>query len=299
MGMQIARNVGPSQIDIAWECFGADNAPPVLLIMGLGGQMLQWPEGFCGALTARGLRVIRFDNRDVGLSTHFPALGTPDVMAGVRGDLSSAAYRLQDMAADAVGLLDALQIDRAHVVGASMGGQIAQVMATDFPARLRSLTSMMSTTGEAAAGQMDPAVMGLFALPPPRTRDDAGKNAVAAIRIIGSPDYPVNEDEVWERGAVAFDRGYDLPGVQRQAMAAVVSGDRTNQLRSLHMPTLVIHGADDRMCTVSGGRATAAAIPGAELVVIDGMGHNLPQGLWHRLATLIADHVQRAEKGSH
>jgi pimeloyl-ACP methyl ester carboxylesterase len=296
MDVRMAQNVGPSRIDIAYECFGAGTSPPVLMIMGLGGQMLGWHEDFCEMLARRGLRVIRFDNRDVGLSTHFTALGAPDLGAGLAGDLSSAAYGLKDMADDAVGLLDALQIDSVHLVGASMGGQIAQIVATEYPRRARSLTSMMSTTGAPAAGPMDPAVMKLFALPPPRTREEAASNAVEAYRVIGSPGFPADEDEVRDRARLAFDRGYDLQGLQRQGMAAVVSGDRTDRLGSLRVPTLVIHGAADRMCTVSGGEATAAAIPGAELFIIAGMGHNLPRGLWPRLTTLITDHVQRAER---
>jgi pimeloyl-ACP methyl ester carboxylesterase len=273
--------------------------PPVLLIMGLGGQMIAWHEGFCAELTERGLRVIRFDNRDVGLSTHFTAAATPDLAAGLAGDFSSATYSLSEMAGDVVGLLDALHIDSAHVVGASMGGQIAQIVATEHPTRVRSLVSIMSSTGEAAAGQMDPQVMALFALPPPTTREIAMENAVATFRVIGSPGFPLDEEEVRARAGMAFDRGYDLAGLTRQAMATVVSGDRTKRLHLLRVPTLVIHGSADRMCHVSGGCATAAAIPGAKLVVIEGMGHNLPRALWPRLATLIADHAQRAENASH
>jgi pimeloyl-ACP methyl ester carboxylesterase len=299
MGVQIARNAGAQGIDIAYESFGAPYWPPVLLIMGLGAQMLSWHEEFCALLVSRGLRVIRFDNRDVGLSTHLTGFPAPNIGAGLAGDFSSAAYSLAEMADDAVGLLDALELKSAHLVGASMGGQIAQIMATQWPGRARSLTSMMSTTGAPDVGQLAPDARRLFSLPPTRSREDAMENAVAAFRIVGSPGFPLDEREVRERAGVAWDRGYDLDGMTRQAMAAVVSGDRTLALRSLRLPTLVIHGSADPMCDVSGGRATAAAIPDAELLIIDGMGHNLPRALWPGLAARIADHVHLTEKASH
>jgi pimeloyl-ACP methyl ester carboxylesterase len=294
MAEQIARNVGPDRIDIAWESFGHEGAPPVLLIMGMGTQMLAWQDGFCEALVARGLRAIRFDNRDCGRSTHFRNQPMPDFKAGMAGDTRTAAYRLEHMAADTLGLMDALGIARAHLVGASLGGQIAQIIATEHPERVLTLTSMMSWTGARDSGQPAPEVAELFKLPPPNTREQAMENAVAAQRIVGSPGYPVDEAEVRERGGRSFDRGgYDPGAIPRQAMAAMASGDRSARLATVHVPTLVIHGTADKMVDPSGGRATAAAIPGAQLVMIEGMGHNLPPGLWSRIADLIAAHARR------
>jgi pimeloyl-ACP methyl ester carboxylesterase len=296
MGVKKALNIGPSRINIAYECFGDDSAPPVLLIMGLGTQMLGWNEGFCTELVNRKLRVIRFDNRDVGLSSHLTTAPVPDFKAALAGDTSSAAYNLSDMAADAIGLLDALGIDSAHIVGASMGGFIAQTIAIEYPERIRSLTSMMATTGDLSVGQPAPEVIRmLFSGPSPKTREEAMEKALAASRIVCSPGFPLDENEVRERAGLAYDRSYDQLGTVRQSIAVLASGDRTARLRSISVPTLVIHGADDRMCDISGGRATANAIIGAELVVIEGMGHNIPRALWPGIASLISNLVQRVE----
>jgi pimeloyl-ACP methyl ester carboxylesterase len=193
-------------------------------------------------------------------------------------------------------LLDALGFERAHVVGASMGGQIAQTMAIEYAERVRSLTSIMSTTGNKVVGQTAPEVMReLFTGPPATTRDEVIEKYVRAMRVVGSPAYPSDENEVAERAGRAYDRSYDLVGVARQAVATVASGDRTERLRRLQAPTLVIHGLADRMCDVSGGRATAEAIPDAELMLIEGMGHNLPAALHVQLAARIAELVWRAE----
>ncbi len=297
MSIKKAQNVGPSGIEIAYECFGEADAPPVLLIMGVGAQMLSWHEGFCAELVSRGLRPVRFDNRDVGLSSHFPNAPLPDFKAALAGDTSSASYNLSDMAADTVGLLDALRLKSAHLVGASMGGFIAQTVAIEYPERVRSLTSMMSTTGNPTVGQPAPETARLFG-GPAATREEVMERAVAAVRLVGSPGFPIDEDEVRERAGLAYDRSYDPPGLVRQAIAVLASGDRTARLRSLKVPTLVIHGAADRMCDVSGGLATADAINGAELAVIDGMGHSLPRALWPRIASLIASLVQRVEAGT-
>ena len=297
MGVKKALNIGPSQIELAYECFGDDAAPPVLLIMGLGGQMLGWNEGFCTELANRGLKVIRFDNRDVGLSTHLSNAPLPDFKAALAGDTSSASYNLSDMAADTIGLLDTLGIRSAHLVGASMGGFIAQTVAIEYPERLRSLTSMMATTGDPTVGQPDPEVLRLlFGGQSPKTREEVIEKAIIASRLVGSPGFPIDEEEIRERTGLAYDRSYDQLGTMRQSIAVLASGDRTERLKSIRVPTLVIHGADDRMCDISGGRATANAIPGAELEVIEGMGHNIPRALWPRIALLISNLVKQVDE---
>ncbi len=293
---QKASNVGPAGIDVAYQRFGNSNAPLVMLIMGVAAQSIHWPDAFCHALVDGGLQVIRFDNRDVGLSTHLTYAPPPDLPAVLTGDLSSVSYTLSDMAADTVGLMDALGFEKAHVVGASMGGAIGQTMAIEHPERVRSLTSMMSTTGNISVGQPSPDVLReIFSGPPATTRDEVIQQNLRAFRAVGSPGYPANEDEVAARAGRAYDRCHDPIGVARQRIAWVASGDRTERLRHLDVPTLVIHGVADRMCDVSGGRATAEAIPGAELVLIEEMGHNLPLGLRSQLAARIAEFVWRAQ----
>jgi pimeloyl-ACP methyl ester carboxylesterase len=290
-----ARNVGPARIDIAYERFGHPQDPPVLLLMGGGAQMISWPDGFVTALAARGLQPIRFDNRDVGLSTHLTGAPPPDLKAALAGDLSSASYTLSDMAADTVGLMDVLGLDGAHLAGASLGGMIAQIVAIERPGRVRSLISMMSTTGDPAAGQADLAALAPLMGLPAVTREDVIEQQVAAFKVIGSPGFPFDEAAVRDRAGRAYDRAHDPAGAARQAVAAVASGDRTGRLASVRLPVLVLHGADDKMCDVSGGRATAAAIPGAELVVFEGMGHSLPRQLWSELAARIAGFILRVE----
>lgn len=295
MTIERATNVGPARITIAYECLGDPQAPPVLLIMGLGVQLIGWPDGFCDELARHRMRLIRFDNRDVGESTHMAGGPMPNLVAAIAGDHSSASYTLSDMAADAVGLLDVLGLDSAHLVGASMGGFIAQTIAIEHPHRVRSLTSIMSSTGNLAVGQLHPEALALLAKPPAITRDQAVQRTLEAFRVIGSPGFAPDVEAIADRAGRAFDRAFDPLGVARQGIAVLASGDRTPRLRSLDVPTLVIHGAADKMCDVSGGRATAAAIPGAELVVVDGMGHDLPRALWPQLATKIAEVVQRGE----
>jgi pimeloyl-ACP methyl ester carboxylesterase len=295
MTVQIANHVGPAKVDIAYERFGDPEAPPVLLIMGLGAQLIAWPDAFCAALVEQGLQVIRFDNRDAGQSTHFSGAPIPNLPAAIAGDFSSATYTLSDMAADAVGLLDVLDIESAHLVGASMGGFIAQTIAIEHSRRVRSLTSIMSSTGDRTVGQLKPEGLALFAMPPVNNRQDAIDRAMAAARLIGSPGFPRDEAAIAERAGRSYDRGFDALGMARQGVAVVASGDRTARLRELAVPTLVMHGAEDKVCDVSGGRATAAAIPGAKLVVFDGMGHDLPRGLWPQMLSEIVEHVRRAE----
>jgi pimeloyl-ACP methyl ester carboxylesterase len=294
VGEEKALNVGPSGIEMAYERFGDPRAPPVLLMMGGGAQMISWPEGFCAELVRRGVQAVRFDNRDAGRSSHFHDAPPPDLQAALAGDFSSACYTLSDMAADTVGLLDVLGLDRAHMVGASLGGMVAQTIAIEHPGRVRSLTSMMSTTGDRAVGQADVAALAGLGAPP---EDRAGfvDWQVRAFRVIGSPGFDFDEAAAADRAGRSWDRDHDRPGLVRQAVAVLASGDRTPRLRLLQVPALVLHGAADVMCDVSGGRATAAAIPGAELVIVDGMGHSLPRALWPDLAARITDLVHRAE----
>ena len=295
MNERIAPGVGPAQIDIAYERRGDPDDPKVLLIMGIAAQMVNWPEGFLDSLVARGLEVIRFDNRDSGRSTHLNSAPAPDLPAALGGDLSSASYTLSDMAADAAGLLDALGISAAHVVGASMGAAIAQTMAIEHPDRVLSLTSMMFTTGDASVGQIHPETMSkVFGGPPADTREQVMERAVRIHSVVGSPGYPADPAQVAERAGVAWDRDHDEIAIARQGVATVASGDRTGLLGTIRVPAQVVHGLADTMVDPSGGRATAAAIPGARLELIEGMGHDLPPGLWDRLADLISSTVQRA-----
>ena len=281
-------------IELAYERFGDPADPPLLLVMGLATQMLGWPDEFCEGVAARGLSVVRFDNRDIGLSTHLHGAPPPDVAAAMMGDTSSASYTLSDMARDAAGLLDALDLESAHVLGASMGGMIAQTLAIEYPQRVRTLTSIMSTTGDPSVGGASQEALGVLLAPPARDRAEAIERTVSTYRVIGSPAYELDEPALRERAGSSFDRAYDPAGVARQLVAILASGDRTPRLRELRLPALVIHGADDPLVRVSGGRATAAAIPGAELLELDGMGHDLPRALWplitDRIVALVARH---------
>ncbi len=289
------RRASAGSVELAYETFGDPADPPVLLVMGFATQMLGWPDEFCRLLAARNLFVVRFDNRDIGLSTHLHDAPPPDVMAAVAGDTSSASYTLSEMAGDTVGLLDALGLTSAHLVGISMGGMIAQTVAIEHPERVRTLTSIMSTTGDPSVGGATPEALGALLAPPATTREEAQARAVAAYRVIGSPGYPLDEEGLRERVGLSFDRAHDPAGVGRQLLAILASPDRTRRLGEIGVPALVIHGAQDALVNVSGGRATAAAIPGSELAVLEGMGHDLPRELWPELVDRIATHVARVE----
>ena len=291
-GVQQAR-VG--DLEIAYETFGEPDDTPVLLVMGLATQMVGWPDDFCRGLAERGLFVVRFDNRDTGLSTHLDDAGAPDIMTVLGGDHSSVPYGLADLADDTVGLLDALGLGSAHVVGASMGGMIAQLVALRHPARVRSLTSIMSTTGDPAVGAPAEAAMAVLLAPPASDREGAVQRAVDTYRVIGSPGFEFDEIGLRERAGLSFDRAYDPAGVARQLAAILTTADRTPDLARITAPTLVIHGAEDALVNVSGGRATAAAIPDAELLVVDGMGHDLPREVWPELLDRITALIGRAE----
>jgi len=280
-------------IEIAYETFGDPGARPLLLVMGLGAQMIVWQDEFCTAIAERGFHVVRFDNRDAGLSTHMHDAPEPDVAAAMGGDYTSATYTLDDMADDSVGLLAELGIDAAHVVGASMGGMIAQTIAIRHPQRVLSLTSIMSTPGPRVAPPTEAAAAALMA-PPATSREEAIERAIAATKVIGSPGFPPDEEWIAESAGVAYDRAFDPPGFARQFVAIQASGDRTEQLGGVRVPTLVVHGADDPLVTLPGGEATAAAIPDAELVVIPGMGHNLPRQVWPQVVDAIVRTADRA-----
>ncbi len=286
-------------IEIEYEEFGDPSRPPVLLIMGLGAQMILWEEEFCERLAAAGHRVVRFDNRDVGLSTKLERAGVPDVGAAMtavaRRQPIDAPYLLSDMAADTAGLLDSLGLDSAHVVGASMGGMIAQAFAIQHPRRTRSLTSIMSTTGSPDLPPAKPEAMAILLGPPPTNRAEALERGVTVFRTIGSPGFPFDAERVRGIAGRSFDRCFHPQGVARQLVAVLASGSRKERLGAVKVPTLVIHGADDPLVPVEAGLDTAQAIPGAEMMVIDGMGHDLPPGIWSRVIEGISRLVERAE----
>jgi pimeloyl-ACP methyl ester carboxylesterase len=281
-------------VEIAYESFGSPGDTPLLLVMGLATQMVGWPDEFCRELAGRGLHVVRFDNRDIGLSTHLDAAGAPDVMSLLTG-AGSAPYSLADMAEDAAGLLGALGWESAHVVGASMGGMIAQSLTIRHPERVRSLTSIMSTTGDRGVGSPAEAALGVLLTPATRTREEALQRAVDTYRVIGSPGFEFDEPALRERAGLSFDRAHDPAGVARQLAAILTTDDRTPHLGEIAVPTLVVHGAQDALVDVSGGRATAAAVPGAEFWEVEGMGHDLPRALWPELVDRIAALVARGE----
>jgi pimeloyl-ACP methyl ester carboxylesterase len=276
-------------ITIEYETFGDPEADPVLLIMGLGAQLTLWDPAFCSALAEQGFRVIRYDNRDVGRSTWFDDAGEPDV-AGLFAGTATAPYSMSDMAADAAGLLDALGLASAHVVGASMGGMIAQTFAIEYPERTRTLVSIMSTTGSPSVGAPHPDALAVLAEPPATTRDAAIEQAVVASRAIGSLGFAFDEPAVRERSATDYDRAFHPAGTVRQLAAIILQPDRTSALAHLDVPTLVIHGDADPLVDPSGGDATAAAIPGARLKRVPGMGHDLPPALFAELVSDLANH---------
>jgi pimeloyl-ACP methyl ester carboxylesterase len=286
-------DVQANGIQLSYETLGDPGDPALLLVMGLGAQLIDWPQEFCELLAGRGFFVIRFDNRDAGLSTSRPEWGLPDVRAILAGDRATVPYLLADLAADTAGLLDALGVRRAHVVGASMGGMIAQQVAIDHPERVASLCSIMSTPGERSVGRSTPEAAAVLGAAPAPDRATAVATAVAAARIVGSPGYPAPQEELQRRAEAKYDRGYNPLGTLRQYAAIIASPDRTAALHEVTVPTVVIHGADDPLISVTGGRATAAAVPGAELIVLEGMGHDLPRVLWPRIVEAIAANSER------
>jgi pimeloyl-ACP methyl ester carboxylesterase len=281
-------------VTLCYETFGRPNDPAVLLIMGLGTQMLGWHEDFCRQIADRGFHVIRFDNRDIGRSTHLRHIKPPTTLQLLTRSKSAAGYTLDDMADDAAGLLDALEIEAAHVVGASMGGMIAQMVAVRHPQKVLSLASIMSTTGHRRHGQPSPRIYDVFLRTPPNDPDGFAEHMLTLFRRIGSHGFELDESEFKERAKRAHSRGRSAAAVLRQIAAVTASGDRTEQLRRIAAPTVVIHGDRDMMVHPSGGRETAKAIAGAKLITIEGMGHDLPRGAWDRIIDAIVENTERA-----
>jgi pimeloyl-ACP methyl ester carboxylesterase len=281
-------------IELCYETFGDPADPTALLVMGLATQMLGWPDDFCRELADRGFHVVRFDNRDIGRSTHIdaPAPSFGQVMLRPK---KVASYRLGDMADDAAGLLRELDLAPAHVIGASMGGMIAQSLAARHPDLVLSLTSIMSTTGRRWVGQPAARIYPLLASRPAGGRDAMIERTLKVFGAIGSTGLPQDTDDLRDMAARSYDRDHDPNGPARQLAAIVASGDRTGEVKRIKAPTLVIHGTVDKMVAPSGGRATARAIPGAKLLKIEGMGHDLPRAAWPQILDAIATTAKRAE----
>ncbi|MCL9758270.1 alpha/beta fold hydrolase [Frankia sp. AiPa1] len=283
-------------LELAYEIHGDDGGWPLLMIGGLGQQLAGWHPDLIAGLARRGYRVIVFDNRDVGMSTHLDALGQPDLGAILAGRFDLSPYGLVELADDALGLLDVLGVDSAHLLGQSMGGMIAQVAALRHPERVRSLTSLMSHPGDHRVQPM-PEALGLFLRPAPSSLDEALHAAQEAQQVLGSPEFPPDDAWLAQRTRLYWERRTDPSGTLRQLAALLSAPDRTAELASLRTPTLVIHGGADPLVPVLGGRLTAAAIPSAELLEIDGMGHELPRPVWERIFDKLEDVVDRGEAG--
>ena len=291
-GLAVARVNG---VEIAHDTFGYQSNAPLLLIMGLGVQMIVWDEKFCEQLAARGYWVIRFDNRDSGLSTSFVESGVPNIAALVKaqshGEVLDVPYTLDDMANDAMGLLDSLGIESAHVVGLSMGGMIGQIMALRFPARIRSLTSVMSTTGNSKLPPPNPEVLSVLVAPIPSERSAYVESWLNLWRVLSGPQMPVEEHLARKWAELSHERGLNPTGFLRQMAAIMASGSRQDALKAVTVPTLVLHGDVDPLVSQECGIDTANSIPGAKLRIIQGMGHSLPEALWSQVIDAIAGHA--------
>jgi pimeloyl-ACP methyl ester carboxylesterase len=283
-------------ITLCYETIGEPTAPTALLVMGLGTQMIAWHEDFCRELAARELHVVRFDNRDIGRSTHL-AGRPPTVPQLLRRSRAAAVYTLADMADDAAGLLRELGLAPAHVIGASMGGMIAQTLAARHREQVSSLVSIMSNTGNRWSGQPSPRVYAALLRRAPREREAFVRHMEAVFAAIGSRGALRDLEDIRELAGASYDRDHDPNGPGRQLAAIIASGDRTRELGGISAPTLVIHGTADPLVAASGGRATARAIPGARLMKVPGMGHDLPRTLWPKLLDAIAEHAHRADAG--
>jgi pimeloyl-ACP methyl ester carboxylesterase len=284
-------------IEIEYDTIGDANDEPLLLVMGFTAQLIAWDEKLCRQIADKGFFVIRYDNRDCGLSSHLDAVQV-DVAAllnarGGHGELPPVPYTLSEMASDGIAVLDALAIDRAHVVGASMGGMIVQTMAIEHPHRLRTVTSIMSTTGELDVGQASPESMAALLRPPATEREEAIAGSVATSKLFSSPRY-FDAEKVRERAAASYDRAFYPEGAVRQLAAITASGNRAEELRKVRLPLLVIHGRADTLIGVTGGERTAELVPGANLFVLNDMGHDLPEPLWPVIVDAITSHASHA-----
>jgi pimeloyl-ACP methyl ester carboxylesterase len=282
-------------IQLCYETFGDRANSPLVLIMGLATQMIVWDDEFCALLAARGFWVIRFDNRDIGMSTRFSKARTPRLAELMLAQATRIKFRvpytLRDMAADTVGLMDALGIRSVHIVGASMGGMIAQELAILYPARMRSLTSIMSSTGDPKLPGPKPRALAVLAKKVPLNRAGYVREYVHTWSVLAGDHFPFDAERTARQGAAAYDRGINPPGVARQMMAIIASGNRRKALRSVRVPTLVIHGTADPLVPDDAGRDTALTIPGARLLLIEGMGHSFPREVWPRIIDAIAKHA--------
>jgi len=282
-------------IELVYDTFGAPDAPPMLMIMGLGCQMIDWKDDFCSPLAARGFRVIRFDNRDVGQSTTFEEAGHPDVNATVaaiqRGEAVEVPYVLSDLVADALGLLDVLGIDRFHVVGLSMGGMVAQLLAANHPGRVLTVTSIMSSSGEPGLPLATPEAWECLTAPIPTELEPFIEQYIHKWRVYSGPGYPIEESLAEDHATRLFERGIHPAGRDRQLVGIFASGSRKEALAKVTAPALVIHGDSDPVVPVDAGIATANAIEGAEMLVFDGMGHDLAKGLWPEVIEAITRHA--------
>jgi pimeloyl-ACP methyl ester carboxylesterase len=289
-------SVNVNGIEIVYDSFGDPSSPPMLLIMGLGAQMIAWDEDFCSELASHGYCVIRFDNRDVGLSTKLDEAGLPNMFAMLRsqmqGETVEAPYTLRDMADDVAGLLDGLEINAAHIVGASMGGMIGQEMAIRHPQRVLTLTSIMSSTGNPELPPPKPEALTVLVTPPPSDKQAYIEYGIEAWKILSGPGYPPDDARTAERAGRFFDRGLSPAGTSRQMAAILASESRKEALQSVKAPALVIHGDSDPLVPVEGGIETADSIPGAELLIIEGMGHDLPPSLAPQIIEAIVGHAK-------
>ncbi|MBU1195637.1 MAG: alpha/beta fold hydrolase [Proteobacteria bacterium] len=295
------KTVQANGIEIVYDTFGDPKSPPLILIMGLGRQMIDWDEAFCKKIAGHGLRVIRFDNRDVGLSTHFNDAGAPDLsavfQAFMKGEKPQVAYTLIDMAKDVTGLMDALNIKSAHIAGASMGGMIAQTICIHFPQRVKTLISIMSTTGNPDLPRATPEAAAVLATPSPSERKANIEHSLKVARIINGT-FPVDEQRVRKMAALAFDRMYNPAGFLRQYTSILTSGSRKDQLASIKIPTLVIHGTQDPLIPKEAGADTARTIPGAKLCLIEGMGHSFPLEVWDEVIHQMVSHAKNIEEAN-
>jgi len=287
-----------NNIEIEYDTFGDPSASPLLLVMGLGGQMIRWDEEFIQLLVDRGFYVIRFDNRDVGLSTKFEEAGEPNLIqaftAVQKGEPVESPYSLEDMADDAVGLLDALNIEKAHICGVSMGGMIVQVITIRHPSRVISLTSIMSTTGDQDLPQPSQEALLTIFKPSPPERDAYIENSVKSWKILNGSSFPYNEEKTRKLAGRVFDRSFYPVGQDRQMIAILANGNRKSKLSSVNVPTLIIHGTDDPLVLIDGGKDTHDAIQGSELLIIDGMGHTLHPETWTQVTDAIKANAAKA-----